>query len=175
MLICVISLLPQMRFHCELRSCDADLHVLLRMWPLLQPGGVVPDSDCMKFTKNLLLDLANPDGSPANRALQDLAALLDSRTAIPALHEFNIDGGMDAMTIPMVWCSEYMERYTTHVRVPILTVKYCSPVSRVQTKLWTLWCVVHVVAHPGLSRKRPRLGWCTPVHHRHDLIWGCNL
>ena len=77
MLICVISLLPQMRLHCELRSCDADLHVLLRMWPLLQPGGVVPDSDFMKLTKNLFLDLANPDESQANHALRDLAALLD--------------------------------------------------------------------------------------------------
>ena len=93
-----------MRLHCELRSCDADLHVLLRMWPLLQPGGVVPDSDFMKLTKNLLLGLANPDESPANHALRDLAALLDSRNAIPSLHELSIDGGMDALTIPMVWC-----------------------------------------------------------------------
>ena len=93
-----------MRLHCELRSCDADLHVLLRMWPLLQPGGVVPYSEFMKLAKNLILDLANPYESQANHALRDLAALLDSRNAIPSLHELSIDCGMDALSIPMVWC-----------------------------------------------------------------------
>lgn len=65
--------------------------------------------------------------------------------------------------IPMVWCSEYMERYGSHGWVLILATSHC------------VMPFVRCCCLAGLFRRPLHSGWCIRVHHRRDLILGCSL